>query len=135
MLQDAKFLIRKFNRISHNSQKFQYFELSEINKRMIADQLDQIVREDIIKNRKEAMEAKEAHYEDGDGEFRIPHFESLYNMISHDIDYLKRNKDETWIVRHIREDLTSFLTMSFIRHEFYNNEKFSKLYPMLEHRL
>ena len=135
MLQDAKYLISKFNRISQHNSKFVYFELSEMNKNLIAYQWNRIVIEDILQNRKEAMEHNEAHYEDGDGDLRIPHYESLFACLSDEIEYYERNRDEDWIVPYIRENLTTFLTMSSISEEFHSNIQFSKLYPMLEHRM
>ena len=47
MLQDAKYLISKFNRISQHNSKFVYFELSEMNKNLIAYQWNRIVIEDM----------------------------------------------------------------------------------------
>ena len=88
-----------------------FFELSEMNKNLIAYQWNRIVIEDIIQNRKEAMEHNEAHYEDGDGDFRIPHYESLFACLSDEIEYYERNRDEDWIVPYIRENLTTFLTI------------------------
>ncbi len=135
MLAEAKNLISKFNRISHNKSKFQYFELDQTNKNLIADQWNTIVHNDILDNIEYFEKNNIIVYDENDMEFRIPHFESLYNELSDNVDYYRTNPDEAWIVPYIRQDLTSFLTMAFIGEEFYSNEKFQRLYSMLRHRL
>ena len=135
MLQTALFLINKFNRIRHNKSKFTYFELSEINQNLIANQWNDVIHQDIVDNI-EYFKNNNIHvYDEFDMEFSIPHIESLYSCIMEDIRYYNKHPNEAWICSHIEENLTAFVTMASISDKFHSDDRFKRLYSMLSYRM